>query len=361
MAGDLAQGEGVGPELPERFDERVRRHPRLHRVLEVAARVHPLGDVPGEEFDEPHRVRAVLRALDDPGAGDVHVLAGSVLVEELHPDRARPVLLLGLLLVRRHLAHVVGVAERHVADPFVDRLRLGPIVALGLAGEIGLDALEPLLGLGLAPVRDDLGEVGDVVAVLARTRAHAPPELRVGEIGGVRDLVFAYPGPVGERHARPRGEAEPEPVGMAQGRGDVRLEHRRRDRFEEPRLDEPVEPADVDGEHRIGRVVLSGGPDLVDHALLREDDVDLDPGLFGELREDGLDEERLAVGVEVDFRHGGGGGGEPWQDRGQEGGRETVPAAARRRGRAGCRSDGNGFHFRPPRTVMMAGWKRDCK
>ena len=67
--------------------------PASHWILEVAARVHLLGDVAREEFDEAYRILPVLRALDDRRARDVDVLAGAVLVEELDPDRARPVLL----------------------------------------------------------------------------------------------------------------------------------------------------------------------------------------------------------------------------------------------------------------------------
>ena len=72
-------------------------------------------------------------------------------------------------------------------------------------------------------------------------------------------------------------------------------------RLEEILLEQSVKSSDVDGEHRIGGVVLARRLDLLDHALLRVHDVDLDAGLFSECVEQGLDEEGLAIRVEVDF------------------------------------------------------------
>ena len=115
----------------------------------------PWATSPAEELDEPYRLLPVLRPLDDRRARDVDVLAGSVLIEELDPNCARPVLLLGLLLVGRHLADVVGVGERDVAHPFVDGLGLRAVVALGLAGKVGLHPLEPFLRRRFAVAGDD--------------------------------------------------------------------------------------------------------------------------------------------------------------------------------------------------------------
>ena len=129
---------------------------------------------------------------------------------------------------------------------------------------------------------------------------------------------------------------------MTHGGGDVGFQNLRFDRVEEPRIDEPVEPSDVHGEHRVRRVVLARGLDLVDHALLGEDHVDVDPGLLGELRENGLDEEGLAIGIEVDFGCDHRGGEEPGRERAEECGGKTGLADSRGK---------DVFHFRfPPRV-----------
>ena len=123
---------------------------------------------------------------------------------------------LGLLLVGGHLPHVVRIGERDVAYPFVDRLGLGTVVALGLAGEVGLHPPEPVLRGRLAVAGDERREECDVVAVLARARAHAAFEPWMGEIGRASDLVRTNPISVSEDHPGASGEPEPEPVRVTQ-------------------------------------------------------------------------------------------------------------------------------------------------
>ena len=92
----------------------------------------------------------VRRVFRHHRAGDVDVRAAVVGVGEQDVDGVRPLLLLGLLIVLEHHAHVVGVADGDVALAGIDALDLEPVVAGGLARQVGLHAFEPRLGPLLA-------------------------------------------------------------------------------------------------------------------------------------------------------------------------------------------------------------------
>ena len=202
--------------------------------------------------------------------------------------------------------------------PFVDALRLGAIVALGLAGEIVAYAGKPLLGRRLALVGDHRSDERDIVDMLAGAGADSAAELRVREVGQGLDLARLHPLPGDEGDARPGRKSEPEAFGMAQVCGDRFIENRRVHGIEKSGLGQRVEPADIDGQHGIGRVVGARRLDLLHHSLLREHDVHLDAGLLRELVEHRLDQEGLAIRVQIDLARRMDGSDQEGQHEGDE-------------------------------------------
>ena len=125
-------------------------------------------------------------------------------VGEEHGDGVRPFLLLGLLIVLEHGAHVVGIADGDVAFAGIDALDLEPVVAGGLPREIGFHAFEPLLGPVLAVMGDHGGDQRHVVHVLAGADAYEIEQFAVhqmrwhdvlhrGEDGLAAPRIFTLP------------------------------------------------------------------------------------------------------------------------------------------------------------------------
>ena len=69
-------------------------------------------------------------------------------------DGFGPDFLFRLFLVDPHQSDVIGVAERDIALPGIDRLGLRPVITRRLDGEIVLDAAQPVLRPFLAMMGD---------------------------------------------------------------------------------------------------------------------------------------------------------------------------------------------------------------
>jgi len=117
----------------------------------------------------------------------------------------------------------------------------------------------------------------------------------------VGDRVLLHPVLRGIDHTGAAGEPDPFIVGGAIGRRDRRIERRRMDRLSDTGISGLREIADIDGEQHIGRAVAPFGLDALDQALLGEDHIDLDAGLLGEFLEQGVDQIRLAVRIDIDL------------------------------------------------------------
>ena len=197
-------------------------------------------------------------------------------------------------------AHVVGVADGDIAFAGIDALDLQPVVAGGLARQIGFHALQPGLGPRLAMRRDHRGDQRDVVDVLAGADADLAAPFRVGEFF-VGDRVLLDALLRGVDHARAAGEPDPLSVGRAIGGRDRGVERRRLDRLGDAGIGRLREIADIDREQEVGRAVAALGLNALDQALLGIDHIDLDAGLVGELFQQRVDQIRLPVGVDIDL------------------------------------------------------------
>ena len=74
------------------------------------------------------------------------------------------------------------VAERQVALAFADRLDLGPVVALGLACEIGLEVLQPGFGAVAAVMGDHRSDQRHLIDMGAAAGTYAAFPFRIGQL-----------------------------------------------------------------------------------------------------------------------------------------------------------------------------------
>src|SRR5262249_408155 len=162
---------------------------------------------------------------------DIHVGAAALEGRQDDLGGVGPGLLVGLVVV--HQRPVIGVADADVALAGCDVARGFAVATGGLLRGIGLDALEPFLGLGFAVVADEGREERVVVGVLGRGDGDLALPLRVGELlVGQRGLRHAVLGDIG--HARAHGNAVPVPLGIAVLRRDDLVEHIGFDRLRDP-------------------------------------------------------------------------------------------------------------------------------
>ena len=156
-----------------------------------------------------HQLACRLRMLGMLGhdhAAQVDVGAAILLVGKVDGHR------LGgraLLRIGQHDAVVVTVAQRQVADAFLDGLDLVTVVALGLARQVGLDALQPGLGLGLPMVGYHAGHQSNVVLVLAAAGADAALVLGIGQLLVADGIQLAKAILRAVDAAHPSGQCEP--------------------------------------------------------------------------------------------------------------------------------------------------------
>ena len=247
-----------------------------------------------------------------------------------HLDRVAPLARIGAFLRRLHLADVVRVGHAHVADAAEDVARHVAVAAGGLAGQVGFHAAQPLLGLGLAVVRDQRGDERGVVGVLAGTDADLALPLGIGQVfvaEGAQLQVL-----VGIQHPGPHRQPEPVALRAAQVGRDRLLQRGRLHRLGDAALDQVEQVAHVHRHQHVGRRAGTFGAHPLQQAVLHEHGVDLHPALRAEGGQQRLHQRRLPRGVERDRF-----GGECRSGRGgcQGNGAEAQGRAMQRAGRAG--------------------------
>ena len=179
--------------------------------------------------------------------------AAVVLVGEDDVDGGGPFLLHRAFLIGHHLAHVIGVSQRHVAFALVYRLHLGPVIALRSAGKVGLDAVRPGFGGGLAVRRDHPRQQRNGIDVLARPGADAPQHVGLGQVLVGCDLARLDPLLMGENDPGARRQPVPQAIGMTKLRRHIGFEDGGFAGLKKSGLDQVVQVADVGRQDQIGR------------------------------------------------------------------------------------------------------------
>ena len=188
--------------------------------------------------------------------------------------------------------------------PARDVARGFAVAAGGFLRQIGLHALQPFLGLGLAVLGDVGREQAVVVDVLAGADADLALPLRIGELF-IGDLVLLDAVLRGVDHARAHRDAGPLAVGIAKLRRHGLVDHHRLDRLGDAGLHGVVEAAEIDRQQHVGGAVGALGLHPLLEAGTGRDHVDLDAGVLGEGVEQRLNQLGFAVGVDVDLAVGG--------------------------------------------------------
>ena len=173
---------------------------------------------------------------------------------------------------------------------------------------------------------DHRGDQRHVVGVLAGAHTDAAFEFGVGQVFVGRQFARFDPFLGHQCHAGTGRQAEPQAFRIAEVGGDVLFKGIGLHGLQHAAFLQGVQAADVDGQHRVGGAIVAGGLDLFQHALLGEHDVHLDPRFLGEGVEERLDQERLAIGIEVHFLVGslGPGGGAEDSRGGDKTGRKQA-------------------------------------
>ena len=157
VPGDLGDRQPVGLQLAEGRDRLIQGDAGLDRVLEVDVGMQLLGRVADHPLDEPEGVGVVRGVLGEDEAGHVDVRAAAREGRHEHLDRLAPTGAAPLLPCSASGRHNRCCRAR-CRRGRRRCLRALAVAAGGLAGEVGLQALQPLLGLRLAMVGDDGGE-----------------------------------------------------------------------------------------------------------------------------------------------------------------------------------------------------------
>jgi hypothetical protein len=185
-------------------------------------------------------------------------------------------------------------------SPACDRLDLVAVAAVGLAREVGLQALGPGGGGGFVVVGDDGAEEGDVV-VMVPERSRCGLSIFGGEVfvGGHFAGGHAVLGGIDDAGA----EVRPNHWSFGSRRASGMLASRTSD------CTGWRTPASTICRRRAMSTVRTRsagerspfGLQAFGHALVDEGHVDGDAGFGGEGIDEGLDQLGLAVGVDVDF------------------------------------------------------------
>ena len=219
-----------------------------------------------------------------------------------HLDRLAPGLLLVPALARAHQPHVVGVRDGDVADAAQDVLGAVAVAAARLAGKVRLEAGQPFLGRRRVVMRHEGREQRRVVGVLARADADPPLPFGVRQILVGDRVKLQVLGRIDDARAHRQGE--PLVARVAQVFRDGGGQDLGFDRLGQAPFHQIDEVAGVHRHQHVGGRAFAFRGKALDQAVLQEDRVDLDAGVFGEGLQKRLDQSRFARGVKVQFLGG---------------------------------------------------------
>ena len=145
-----------------------------------------------------------------------------------------------------------------------------------------------------------------IVLVLAAAGTNFSFEFRLDQIFVADGVELAETILAGVDGAHPGGQGEPLVVRITIDGGDVLLQRLAVHRLHQILVHQIGQTADVDGQHQIRRGELAFALQALVQPLFGKHHIDLDPGLFLELLDDGLDQLILPIGVDIHFSGGKG-------------------------------------------------------
>src|SRR5574343_609568 len=206
VGADHAHGHDFGLEGAQGLEGRVVGGQAVDdRVLVVAVGEVVLGRGAGQVLQELLGGVGVRRVAGHGTAGDVDVGTATGLVREHHADLFHRLAVLGLGRAH-HAGDVVAVGQRDLAFAGGHGLDLVGVAALGRAGHVVHQALEPGFGGLRADVLEHRAEQAQVVGVGTGAGAEAALVLRVGQFLVGVDVLALDAGLLVDDDARPGGE-----------------------------------------------------------------------------------------------------------------------------------------------------------
>ena len=169
---------------------------------------------------------------------------------EQYVHRICPVL---LFVVRQHFAHVIGVADSDVAFSGPDGFYLCAVVALRFAGEVGLDAFQPVFCTVFAVVVHHGRGQGDVIGVGARAGADATLPLVGCQIFVGGDFSLCNTVLRGIDDACAGSQAVPVAIRIAIGLWNVIKQSGARGRLGQTFVHDGRKTRDIDCEYKVSR------------------------------------------------------------------------------------------------------------
>ena len=163
----------------------------------------------------------------------IHVGTSAILIWETIFTECRPRHLLWIL---EHFHHVVVVYYRKITYTFLNGFNLSPIIALGFACQVTLEAGQPSLGFCLTMMGNHARGQCNHVDMLPRAGADTTFPFGIGQL--LVGCDFTGFDAIFRRHnnASPRCQSKPVTFRLAIVLGDVLLESRRINRLSQSRV-----------------------------------------------------------------------------------------------------------------------------
>ena len=204
----------------------------------------------------------------------------------------------GLLFILKHFAHVVGVAQADIAFACPDRLNLCAVIAFWRSRKVFADAVCPIFRAIFANMVNYRGEQGEVVVVQAGacTDAVGPffgCKIFIGRDFAICDAIFG-----GIDDACACRQSEPEVFRAAECFRNSASENFAVDRLKNVRVNHALKICDVDGHDQIGWGACALRLEAFDETVINELKVHADACVGCERVHNGLDQIRLARGVD---------------------------------------------------------------
>ena len=221
-----------------------------------------------------------------------------VLIGENKTDGIRPVALFRLFAMQ-HLAVVIMVHDGNIALALKNCLGLCAVIALRTPRHIGDQTFTPLCCNSLTMGSNHRRHQRPVIDMASLSRTYAPAPLRIGQILKIADGAFGDTLFRGHDNPGAGRKGKPAIIGSTQMRGDIGVQHIRRYRRQQIKIGIFAQPRDIDGQDHIGGACLAFCLKPLRQPFRGIDNICLDTGFTGERIEEGLQQELLAVRIDI--------------------------------------------------------------
>ncbi|CAI8250899.1 MAG: Uncharacterised protein [SAR116 cluster bacterium] len=220
------------------------------------------------------------------------------LVGKNKADCIRPVAMV-LVVAIQHLAVVIMVHDGNIALALENCLGLCAVIALRTPRHIGDETLTPLCCNLFTVGSNHRRHQRPIIDVASLSRAYAPTPLRIGQILKIADSAFGDTLYRGHDNPGASRKGKPAIIGSTQMCGDIGVQHIRRYWRQQIQIGVFAQPRDINGEDHIGGACLAFCLKPLRQPFRGIDNICLNTGFTGERIEEGLQQELLAVRIDI--------------------------------------------------------------